>query len=308
MLALLTRSLYQICLSLAGATVVAVLLAATVPVARRQPLVYEPFHYHLANGTVMNGVKVNAVGLKGRYSIAGGTGGHPVHEAVFTTPGLAVKGLPRLGGSVTIKSTGGTDKPTLSARLNIPISAGSTLYGVYVFRNKALNGVAGFVVSALLLGPKTTTDANANIDIANMAYGTNNGYIRAGVGGNGAYAFGVGTALKLNTTYFELFDISGINATRGPVVASAWTLSAAQFAHYRNHLTAAVLNAAPIGIAANAVTQMVTLRDATPQVHPRVGKAGYVSLFSYGLTVQFGAFGLSEKSLADAVAVKPPDD
>ncbi|MDA8376059.1 MAG: hypothetical protein M0Z50_03095 [Planctomycetia bacterium] len=301
---MLTHSLYRVGLTLLGLTIIAGLLAATAPVTLRQPLVYEPFNYQLANGAAMNGIKTEAVGLKGQYSIGGGTGDHPEHEAVFTTPGLAVSGLPQSVGSVTIKSAGGTDKPSLSVRLNISPTAGGTLYGGYVFRNQALNGVKGYVVSALVLGTKNTSDAKANIDIANLAYGTNNGYIRVGIGGNGASAFGVGTALKLNTTYLELFKISGINATRGPVVAAEWTLSAAQFAHYRGHLTAVALNAAPTGTAADAVTQEATLSDATPQVYPRIGKTSYLSLFSYGLTVQFGALGISEKSLSEALAVK----
>lgn len=301
---MLTHSLYRVGLTLLGLTIIAGLLAATAPVKPRQPLVYEPFNYQLANGAVMTGTKTNAVGLKGRYSIGGGTGGHPEHEAVFTTPGLAVHGLHQSAGSVTIKSAGGTDEPSLSVKLNISLPAGATLYGGYVFRNQVLNGVKGYVVSALVLGTKNTTDAHANIDIANTAYGTNNGYIRVGMGGNGSFAMGIGTPLKINTTYIELFKISGINATSGPVVASEWTLSAAQFAHYRGHLTAAALNAAPTGTADDAVTQEATLSDATPQVYPRIGKTSYLSLFSYGLTVQFGALGISEKRLSEALAVK----
>lgn len=282
-------------------------LAASESALQAGVIVYEPFNYHLATGSPMDGVRANAKGLKGRYVLTDGKKTHPPHDkALFNTEDLSMKGLPASKGSVTIKSAGGTDKPCLSVRLNVSVPAGTTLYGGYVFRHQALNGVSGYVVSSLLLGPRTTSDATANIDIANAAFGTPNGYIRIGVGGQGAYAFGVGTKLKLRTTYIELFQISGINANSGPVVASEWTLSAAQFAHFQRHLTAAALNVAPTGIAAGDVTQEATLSDTKPQVYPSMGKVSYMGLFSYGLTSQFGTIGLSTKSLANAMAIKSP--
>ncbi len=292
----------RISMWLLGVAIGAGTLAAGGSVAQAKPMVYEPFNYHLANGTVMDGVRANALGLKGRYVLAGGKGKHPRHDAVFNTAKLLIKGLPKPKGSVTIKSTGGTDKPCLSVKLNAALPAGATLYGGYVFRHQALTGVAGYVVSSLLLGRRASSDATANIDIANAAFGTPNGYIRVGVDGNGAYAFGVGRKLKLHTTYIELFQISGINATSGPVAASEWTLSGSQFAHFQGHLTATTLNAAPIGTATGDVTQEATLSDAKPPVYPRMGKVSYLGLFSYGLKSQFGTIGLSTKSLADAMA------
>ena len=278
---------------LSAAAIAAV--AGVSSLAAAATIVYEPFNYSsLANGASMNGVATNATGLTGNYSVAGvGT-----YAVTYDTSGLTLGNLQVQGGSVT--ETG--NQPDISAQMRItsPVS-GSTLYGSYLINSSS--AAAGSAVAALVFGPKNGTDTNANINIAAEEYGHNYGQITAG----GAQANGTGTALSLNTTYLELFQISGINATSGNVSAAEWTLSSSQFANFQGNLTATALDAAATGTAANEVTQEAIANNVSPGGnYPTINSSTYLSLYTYSMTNQFDEIRLSQNSLADVAPVPEP--
>ncbi len=279
---------------IASSAAAALLLA--IPSAHAS-LVYEPFNYpSLANEASMNGVTTNATGLKGNYSAAGkGT-----YAVTYDSSGLALGYLKVQGGSVV--EAGG--QPDISAQLSItsPVS-GSTLYGSYLINISAQGSTPGTNVAALVFGPKNANDTSANINIGAEEYGQNNGLIQAG----GAWKPGTGTALRSGTTYLELFQISGVNATSGSVIASEWTLSASQFAHFQGNLTATALDAAATGTAADDVTQEAIVKDVNPGgKYPTIDSSTYLSLYSFDMTNQFDEIRLSQTSLADAAPVPEP--
>lgn len=266
--------------------------------------VYEPFNYpNVTNGSTMVGVTTNATGLTGSYLLGAGTNsnGATASEMTYDTTGLTFGDLQTQGGSVVVTSPA-NQRASLTAQLNISPAAGSTLYGSFLF-NSSANTNPGFAVAGLLLGSEDQYDATSVISILPEAYNETNGYLNIpGI----AAANGTGTVLSLNTTYMELFQVSGINGTSGPINASEWTLSASQFAHFQGDLTASALNAASTGTAADDVTQMATLNDASPSSYPAISSSSYLSLFSYNMTNNYDEVRLSTTSLAETAPVPEP--
>ena len=267
-------------------------------------IVYEPFNYpSVANGATMVGVTTNATGLTGSYSLGAGTyaAGATNSDMTYDTTGLSFGNLQTQGGSVMVTSTN-NQRSSLTVQLNISPAANSTLYGSFIF-NSSANTNPGYAVGGLLLGSQTQIDNNSTISILAEAYGQSNGFLNMpGI----TSTYGTGTTLSLNTTYMELFQVSGINGTSGSISASEWTLTPAQFANFQGNLTAAVLNAAPTGTAATDVTQMATLTDSSPSSYPDISSSNYLSLFSYNMTNQYDEVRLSTTSLSDVTPVPEP--
>ncbi len=306
-----TTGMISLLLAVAGAAITApaVTYAGTV--------VYEPFNYpSLSDGTIFassgsGGVTTaaNAQGLTGSYVAT--TSWPGVHDAIYDTSGPGFSGMQATGGAVTVSApTNGSGSTDLSVQLAPGATlSGNTLYGSYLFdpgttgASSMAFGISDASSGSYLPNAQFTINRNGGL------YGFGQTGSDTGTGQVFSSTTNSGTVVSPGTTYLQLFEVTGVNATSGSVSMADWVLTDAQYQFFvaNGGISAANLDANPSEVLQSG-SATITSPTAYPQFNNGVGSGlgNYMVLAEYDTNTIYTDIRLSGTSLADVAPTPEP--
>ncbi len=302
-----TTGMISLLLAVAGAAITApaVTYAGTV--------VYEPFNYpSLSDGAVFASgdtgatTTANATGLTGPYtastSWAIDAQHTQPHDVVYDASGLSFPGMQTMAGSITVNApTDGWGATALSVELAAGATVnGNTLYAGYLFNPAANNAQNGWTFG---IG-----EASSGNYVNNGGFDINRNGGMYGFGGTGATKVttpifpattNTGTAVTPGTTYLQLFEVTGINASSGSISMTDWVLTNSQYQYF---LANGGLSASNLDNNPTQVLQTGSVTIANPTAYPQFNNgtgSNYMDLMEYDQSTTFDEIRLSGTSLAD---------
>ena len=290
---------------------------AAVHAAHAALIVYEPYVYpSLTNGTIFassgsGGVTTaaNAMGLTGSYVATTNWGG--VHDAIYDTPGLGFSSMQSTGGAVTVSApTNGSGSTDLSVQLASDATlSGTTLYGGYLFDPGSTNassvafGISDASSGSYLPNAQLTINRNGGL------YGFGQTSSDTGTDQVFSSTINSGTVVSPGTTYLQLFEVTGVNATSGPVSMADWVLTDAEYQFFvaNGGISEANLEANPSEVLQSG-SATITSPTAYPQFNNGVGNGlgNYMTFAEYDTNTTYADVRLSGTSLADVAPVPEP--